>query len=304
MGFRELKRGLLDAGDVLKHASGRALLRAARRRGRTVLNVPDASPDDGSTPSTDHDATSVTQTLRALGRRLEAAALDDRGRVDYAALRDSEHRHALERAAAELPGVDPMALDSDDERIAFWMNVYNVLAIHGVVALKVTRSVMEDPTFFSRVAYRVGGQDYTLDEIENGVLRRNAVPPVGNEPLFDEGDPRSAAMPSSVDPRIHAALVCASASCPAVRFYEPDVLDDQLDAASRAYVNGEVEVDDDGRRIVLPLAFRYYAADFGGERGARRFVRRYADEHLSRRLEGARDYRLDYARYDWALNQS
>ena len=163
---------------------------------------------------------------------------------------------------------------------------------------------MEDPTFFSRVAYRVGGLDYTLDDIENGALRRNALPPLGSTPLFDANDPRRLAMPSSVDPRIHAALVCASASCPAVRFYEPDTLDEQLDAASRAYVNGEVEVDDDGRRIVLPLAFRYDEADFGGDEGARDFVRRYADEHLSRRLERAADYRLDYARYDWRLNQS
>ena len=301
MGFRELKRGLLDAGDVLKHASGRALLRAARRRGRQILN---AGEDGGGRASADQDATAVAQQLRALGRRLEAAALDDRGRVDYVALRHSEHREALERAASDLRDVDPSSLASDDERIAFWMNVYNVLAIHGVVALEVTRSVMEDPTFFSRVAYRIGELDYTLDEIENGVLRRNGAHPVGNKPLFDEGDPRTATMPSTVDARIHAALVCASASCPAVRFYEPEALDDRLDAASRAYVNGEVDVDDEGRRIVLPLAFRYYGPDFGGERGVLEFVRHHADEHLTRRLDGAKGYRLDYARYDWRLNQS
>lgn len=301
MGFRDLKRSLLDAGDVLKHASARALIRAARQRGPQVLN---AIEPDASSASRDLDATAVAQQLRALGRRLEAAALDERGRVDYRALRGSDHRTALERAAQDLTAIDPAALDGDDERIAFWMNVYNVLAIHGVLGMDLTRSVMEDPTFFSRVAYRVGEHDYTLDDIENGVLRRNALPPVGSRPLFDEGDPRLSTMPSAVDPRIHAALVCASASCPAVRFYEPEALDDQLNAASRAYVNGEVAVDDDGRRIVLPLAFRYYQADFGGEVGARDFVRRHADEHLSRRLDGAADYALDYARYDWRLNQS
>jgi len=305
MTIRDLKRSLLDASDVLRHVSGRGLLRAAARRGRKVLNVPSARGNEGDASDSEiRDATEVAQNLRGLGRRLEAAALDERGKVDYAALRGSEHRRALERAAGELREVDPTQLERDAERIAFWMNVYNVLAIHGVIALELTRSVMEDPGFFSRVAYRVGSQEYSLDEIENGVLRGNAPHPVSGEPPFGEDDPRRATSPSRVDPRIHAALVCASESCPAVRFYEPDALEEQLEAASRAYVNAEVAIDDATRTLILPLAFRYYASDFGGEPGLRDFIAHHADGHLRRRLTRAADYALDYARYDWALNQS
>lgn len=289
-------RALRDVSDVLRHASGRGLLRALTGTRRDVLNLPASEPKGG--------ASDVAARLRDLGRRLEASALDERGRVDYRALRRSEHRDALERTARELGGVDPTTLESDAERIAFWMNVYNVLVIHGVIAFEVTRSVMEDPSFFGRAAYRVGLYDYTLDEIENGVLRRNAPPPVGGKPLWAKDDPRCAVSPSIVDPRIHAALVCASTSCPAVRFYDAEALEAQLDAATRAYVDAEVHVDHGAATIILPITFRYYARDFGDEAAIRDFVRRHASRSLAEQLAKAEDYALDYARYDWSLNQS
>jgi hypothetical protein len=295
MGIDDLKRGLRDAADVLRHTTGRGLLSVVTGGRRRVLN---AEADAASTG----DAGKVAQRLRALGRRMEAEALDDRGRVDYARMRQSEQRRELQVAAAELAGVDPTMLESDAERVAFWLNVYNVLAIHGVLALELIKSVMEDPTFFGSVAYRVGAHDYTLDEIENGVLRHNAPHPVSHKPLFDPSDPRLACCPSKVDPRIHAALVCASESCPAVRFYDAAELDEQLDAAARAYVNGEVKVDHAARKLVVPITFRYYADDFA--QGARAFIARLADEALARELERAAHYELDYARYDWALNDS
>ena len=46
--------------------------------------------------------------------------------------------------------------------------------------------VMELPSFFGVVAYRVGDHVVTLDEIENGILRRNAPHPVSKAPLFDD----------------------------------------------------------------------------------------------------------------------
>ena len=81
--------------------------------------------------------------------------------------------------------------------------MYNVLAIHGVIATGVRESVMEIPSFFGVVAYRVGNFVLTLDEIENGILRRNAPHPATGSRLFDDDDPRLALCPSRVDPRIH-----------------------------------------------------------------------------------------------------
>jgi hypothetical protein len=295
-------RNLRDAGDILRRArSPKELAKAFMPKAwltRRVLN--DGSPDSDET----RDASRAAQALRELGNALEVEAISDEGRVDYAKLRDSPTYEELERASRALHLVDPVELEGDDERIAFWTNLYNVLAIHGVIALDVRESVMELPSFFGVVAYRVGNYVVTLDEIENGILRRNAAHPVTKVPLFDDDDPRLALCPSHVDARIHAALVCASTSCPPVAFYDADRLDDQLDAAADNYVGAEVEVDHDARVIRLPITFRYYEMDFGRRAGVELFLLNHTPSHDRPTLERAIAAKYDFAyhRYDWSLN--
>jgi hypothetical protein len=293
-----LKNGLRDAVDILERARPSEVVRAlvpARVRGLRILNEGD-SPT-GMAPR------AVAQRLRELRSLLKAEAVDDDGNVSYGALRGSQTYRELEDTARLLSRADLDALDTDASKTAFWINLYNVLAIHGVVALGIEESVMEVPAFFSWVAYRVGQHAFTLDDIENGILRANAPHPVTRRRLLGPRDPRAALAVSRVDPRIHAALVCASTSCPAVRFYEADDLDAQLDVAAAAYVAGAVTVDDDAHSIELPITFRYYEADFE-EHGVDGFVLCHADGEHERRLREAlaAGYRIVYARYDWSLN--
>jgi hypothetical protein len=154
------------------------------------------------------------------------------------------------------------------------------------------------------VAYRVGDFVLTLDDIENGVLRRNAPHPATGARLFDDDDPRLALCPSHVDPRIHAALVCASTSCPPVAFYESSKLDAQLELAALNYVASDVEVDDANRVVRIPITFRYYQNDFGRAAGVRLFLVEHARDAQREALEAAfqANYELDYHRYDWSLN--
>jgi hypothetical protein len=285
---------LKDAADILKHARPAEVVKAlipAKVRGLRVLNE---GASEAVRPA------DVAHRLRDLRSMLKAEAVAENGTVSYAALRGSATYAELERTARLLPGADLASLASDQEKSAFWINLYNVLAIHGVIAVGVDTSVMEVPSFFSWVAYRVGPHTFTLDEIENGVLRDNAPHPATKRPLFADGDPRRSLSPSRVDPRIHAALVCASTSCPAVRFYDAEHLDEQLDIASAAYVAGSVRLLHERRAIELPITFRYYTADFEPG-GARAFVLRHGG---GAELEKAFDegYAITYARYDWSLN--
>lgn len=64
-----------------------------------------------------------------------------------------------------------------EQRTAFWINVHNLLALHAVAS---EARAGRDPytvTYFSRRAfftsfkYMVAGLEYTLDDIEFGVLR-------------------------------------------------------------------------------------------------------------------------------------
>lgn len=76
------------------------------------------------------------------------------------------------------------------------------------------------------------------DDIEHGILRSNAIAPASigallklpflARPQFKKGDPRREYVVSPVDPRIHFALVCGAKSCPPIKLYTPDNLDEGL----------------------------------------------------------------------------
>jgi hypothetical protein len=294
-------RNLRDLGDILKRARNPAeLMRGLAPNqwlARKILN-------DGAAATLGTSATEVAEALRKLRNDLKSEAIDANGQVDYAMLRTSPTFAEMKKTSDLLHTIDPAEMTDDATRIAFWINLYNVLAIHGVLALGIRESVMEIPSFFGVVAYRVGDFVLTLDEIENGVLRRNAPHPATGSRLFEDDDPRIALCPSRVDPRIHAALVCASTSCPPVAFYEASKLDAQLELATLNYVASDVEVDEVNRLVRVPITFRYYQSDFGRAAGVRLFLVEHARDAQREALQAAFEagYELDYHRYDWSLN--
>lgn len=290
---------LRDASDIARHARGpgeivRALVPA--------LQTPRVLNDAAVRPAAEVGVSEATRQLAALRLRLKAEVLTNNGGVDYAGLASSSAFAELETVSRCLAHTT-LEFVSDAERTAFWINLYNIVTIHGVIAFGIHRSVMEIPSFFSRVAYRVAGHVLTLDEIENGVLRRNSPHPVTGRRLFGAGDPRLALAPATIDGRIHMALVCAAKSCPPISMYDAEHLDAQLDLASASMIASGVEIDDRLRAITVPLVFRWYSADFGSA-GVPGFLVQHATGGQRVSLERAlgAGYELSYSRYDWTLN--
>src|SRR5712692_7164604 len=114
--------------------------------GRVVLNEPGRAGAVEPGPAAERLQAGM---LAALG-----AHTDARGRVDYGRLRDSEAFAAVERAAGLLAGGRLDALAGREDRLAFWINVYNALVLHGIVRLGVRASVRRVWNFFGRVSYR------------------------------------------------------------------------------------------------------------------------------------------------------
>ena len=63
----------------------------------------------------------------------------------------------------------------------------------------------------------IGGQTFSLNALEHGVLRGNVPGPYTWSAPFRSGDPRAGAV-LPLDVRIHFALNCGATSCPAVRW--------------------------------------------------------------------------------------
>ena len=122
-------------------------------RERPVLNESPVSPvDAGAVPGDATGEELQRHTLAAIG-----AATTPAGKVDYARLRASAEWARAVESARRLQRVDLRSLGARSARLAFWVNVYNALVLHGVVMLGIRRQVGEVPGFFRRVSYRIGG---------------------------------------------------------------------------------------------------------------------------------------------------
>lgn len=67
-----------------------------------------------------------------------------------------------------------------------------------------------------------------------------------------------------MDPRIHFALVCGAKSCPPIKLYTPDNLEDGLQSAAEAFAEGEISVDKSGKGAVrMSKIYSWYHDDFG-----------------------------------------
>jgi hypothetical protein len=188
-------------------------------------------------------------------------------------------------------------------RLAFWLNVYNALVLHAVVARRATRGVRGISDFFSASCYVVGGYRFSLDDIEHGLLRVSAQAGPFGGPIARD-DPRSAFTPYVFDERVHFAMYSACRSSAPLAVFRAEGLDAALERATRAHLERHVRVADAGAALVVPKVFDWYAADFGGDDGVRQFViARIEREADLAALDAAGGRpRLRYADFDWTLN--
>jgi hypothetical protein len=203
--------------------------------------------------------------------------------------------------------MDLAGLTRPEEKIAFWINLYNVIVIHGVIALGVKDSVKEVWNFFRRVYYQIGPHHFAPEDIEHGILRGNRRPPYSLFRRFGATDPRLAFRVEHPDPRIHFTLVCGSSSCPFIDIYTPENLEEELTIAAENFINsGGAALDRDNRRLSLSRIFLWYAQDFGATQSERlRFIARYLFHEGDRKfiLDNAEALTITYLQYDWRLNR-
>jgi hypothetical protein len=225
------------------------------------------------------------------------------GYLDYRAIRAAADFGAFVEVTRGLAGGRSDELKTPEEQIAFWLNLYNALTLHAIIALDIKNGVGEVDEFFRRVRYDVGGDHFSLVDIEHGVLRQNR--PSRNQPevTFPPRDRRLRWLVGRFDPRVHFALMCGARSCPPIRAYDAARLDAQLDQAARGSVSSDVEVDRRRGRVTLSRIFYWYEDDFSGTVD---FVLRHLDPGPTRDWLAAHraDVRVRYRAYDWGLNDA
>jgi Protein of unknown function, DUF547 len=196
--------------------------------------------------------------------------------VDYRALEKSGALEAVYRQLSEFP---VQRLAGREEKLAFYINAYNILALKMVLDHWPLESIKDAGSLLSPVwdkpAGEIGGKPVTLGQIEHKILR-----PMG-------------------EPRVHFAIVCASVSCPDLssRPYTAARLDAQLDEQVRRFLGNKtkgVAVTD--QEIRVSRIFDWFEEDFQRAGGVDAFVRRYRPNLPALPVEADMPY-------DWDLNE-
>ena len=199
------------------------------------------------------------------------------------------------RFCALLEATDVAALNRSSQA-AFFVNAYNALAVRmvlehpcGAAYCGSIRDITANAglqTVWKMRAGTLAGRGYTLDNIEHDTLRAALL---------------------AGDARVHAALNCASVSCPDLAqssfALRAGTLDADLDAAARAWLANDAKglaVEGGGALLRLSRIFHWYGGDFAPS--AQAWAAQYAPLPLRAAARAAAT--VDFFGYDWGLNSA
>ena len=280
------------------------LIRGSNRALDFFLRVnPGYILNDGTPIEKSQDPAGVM--MKASKFLLADAVNPDTGLVDYRSLRASDAYARFRGITRQLSTYETSDLGHGPALMAFWINLYNALIIDAVVHFGIQGSIMSRPGIFRQAAYNVGGMRFSADEIEHGLLRRNLPNPVVHMRTFTTDDPRLSLVVDHLDPRIHFSLVCGARSGPPIAFYDHEHLDQQLDQAAGAFINGGgVDYIAESNTLRLSKIFQWYRADFGGLPAVFELIQRYVIDQEVRNVLASGEFRVRYMEYDWKVNSS
>ncbi|MCD7454431.1 hypothetical protein HAX54_024830 [Datura stramonium] len=254
------------------------------------------------------DAAMLGQRLgKIMSALLESYASDDRHHLDYIGISNSEEFRRYTNLVQDLHRVNILTL-SADEKLAFFLNLHNAMAIHAVIRVGHPGAMIDRRSFFSDFQYIVGGYSYSLSALKDGILRSNRRAPFSLMRPFPSGDKRLEMAFQKVNPLIHFGLCNATRSSPAVRFFTPQSIESELRYAAREYFQRDdaMQVDLAKRTVYLNRMIKWYNADFGQEKEILNWITGYLDATkaglLTHLMGDGGPVNIVYSSFDWSLN--
>ena len=184
-------------------------------------------------------------------------------------------------------------LTTDDQKIAFWVNVYNAFI---QISLTDNPKLYEDRgKFFAEKRVKIAGETLSFADIEHGIIRKSKVewglgyirkwfPPKWQRKLRVD----------DVDWRIHFALNCGAKDCPPVAIFSADNLDKEFDFMTKNYLKEQTTYNAETKTAKSVSLFSWFRGDFGGICGAREILAEYG-------ITPEKPKDLEFTDYDWTL---
>ncbi len=171
------------------------------------------------------------------------------------------------------------------EAFAFYINAYNAWTIKLILTAYPEIDSIWDlgGRFFNKPFekrfIKLDQKTVSLDYIEHTILR-----------------------PTFKDPRVHFAVNCASKSCPPLypTPFRAETLEEQLDAATRAFINdpGKNYLKED--TLYVSKIFKWFSDDFDNDPTG--FILKYASKEFEARIRSQKNLKVKYIDYNWSLN--
>lgn len=199
--------------------------------------------------------------------------VDAKGNVDYQNFK--KDIAVLEDYLEYLSGAAPPENSDINERLAYYINLYNAATVKLILDNYPVRSIKDIGSPWDKKWVKVGNKTLSLGYIEHKILRKM------NEP------------------RIHFAINCASFSCPKLlnKAFVASRMHSQLEEATKDFINDKTRNIITRDHLQLSNIFKWYKKDFTITMPLAEYINAYTIESI----EG--DAKIQFLKYNWNLNE-
>ncbi|CAB3406671.1 unnamed protein product [Caenorhabditis bovis] len=245
---------------------------------------------------------------------------DDNRSIVYQNLQFNANFNNYAQFARQLKYLDlTSSTSSIDERLAFFVNIYNIMLIHMTLKCGPPQSIWQRRKLVNSTYYQIGDHKYALHSVMNGILRGNRKGPGMLWKAFGKHDGRLVLALPQCEPLVHFAVITGSKTTPPLRVYSSKVFDEQIqniyrelrDNAKSTLLFGDKYLRVDIKKNVIHLGktFKWYCEDFGGTKEKMiQWILEILDDddsdkkHNLERLYFTGDYSVEYIPFDWSTN--
>ncbi|CAN6573724.1 unnamed protein product [Malus baccata var. baccata] len=189
----------------------------------------------------------------------------------------------------QLAKVNPIHL-SYNEKLAFWINLYNALIMHAYLAYGVPRSDLKLFSLMQKAAYTVGEHSFSAAAIEYVILKMK--PPLHRPQIalllalhkLKVSDEQRKSAIETYEPLATFALSCGMYSSPAVRTYTAKNVREELQEAQRDFIRASVGVSSKGR-LLVPKMLHCFAKGIVDDSNLAVWISHYLPPHQAAFVE-------------------
>jgi hypothetical protein len=240
------------------------------------------------------------------------------GFFDELILNSSYRAFQLQSSKLQLINLQGLSFD---ERLLFFINMYNLITLHGCILKTPSNSLLSRASFMKECRYNIGEMQFNLMEIEHGILRHSSasckIAGFDYSISFASSDPR-AALVLAPHKRylsfLSSCLCSAMHTAPAILILKnSSEVENDMKKAFQVFINRNVEVDLQKRCVHLPKVFETFREDFGKDtRSILNFIVSNTEgSDIGRAIKAllfprnpeahGQSISIEYSSYDWTL---